>query len=105
MNVNKELAQHVWAKGEKVPGRNEKDWRFDEWGALICYADYGKQSEYGWEIDHIIPKAKGGGSDISNLQPLQWENNRYKSDGIEVPRVMAIRGRNVKNWYFNILLE
>jgi len=41
--------------------------------------DYGnRNSDYGWEIDHIDPD---GGDDISNLQQLQWKNNVDKSDG------------------------
>ena len=41
---------------------------------------YGEESEYGWEIDHVLPLSKGGTHDISNLEPLQWQNNRTKGD-------------------------
>ena len=46
-----DLAYLVWEKGKDVPGRDRSVWRFDDCGALIRLYDYGKQSEYGWDID------------------------------------------------------
>ena len=43
-------------------------------------ASHGTTGDYSWEIDHIRPVAHGGGDELTNLQPLQWKNNRHKGD-------------------------
>lgn len=35
-----------------------------------------------WEVDHIIPLAKGGSHSVDNLQPLWMKDNRSKKDRI-----------------------
>lgn len=71
----------VWQKATTVPGYDPTKWRKDRCGAWIEYVRHGDtSSEYGWEIDHEMPVARGGGDELANLQPLQWENNRHKSD-------------------------
>lgn len=73
--------QAVWEKGTTVPGSDSKTWRKDTCGALMKRGDHGDtNSKYGWEIDHRNPVANGGADNEANLQPLQWENNRHKSD-------------------------
>ncbi len=75
----------VWAKGDKIHGKDPKVYRKDSLGYTIKYDLYGKQKPQGWEIDHIIPTAKGGKDTLKNKQPLQWEANRRKGtrhDGI-----------------------
>ncbi|MBU0710742.1 HNH endonuclease [bacterium] len=79
--ANESLIIQVWRKGLIISGYDENVWRYDICGKLIRFSDHGNtDSEYGWEIDHIYPESKGGSDDISNLQLLQWENNRNKAD-------------------------
>ena len=73
----------VWNKAKIVANNDPKIWRQDFAGAWIKYDDYGKctnDTGYSWEIDHIKPQSKGGSDNLSNLQPMQWCNNRTKGD-------------------------
>jgi len=83
-----EVVEAVWQKARTM-GISET-LRVDAWGWTIVRQDFGNpRSRYGWEIDHIVPVGQGGGDELSNLQPLQWENNRRKDEiqGIAQARV------------------
>jgi hypothetical protein len=79
MSFSDETIRAVWQKGTQTT--NAK-WKKDQCTAWIKWDDYGnRDSEYGWEIDHITPVADGGKDDLSNLRPLHWKNNARTSDG------------------------
>lgn len=74
----------VWQKAHYVYGYNPDLLRIDDYGNPIAFHDYGKNSLYSWEIDHIYPKSRGGSDCISNLRPLQVLANRMKGDRLPV---------------------
>ena len=77
---NKTKVDKVWEKAKHVRGKNPDVIRKDGKGNLIRKSSHGTEGEYGWEIDHIKPKSRGGSDDIRNLQPLHWKDNRKKGD-------------------------
>jgi hypothetical protein len=72
----------VWNQATIVLGINPNVLRKDICGAWIERSQYGEtvNEGKGWEIDHIIPLSRDGTDDLSNLQALQWQNNRRKGD-------------------------
>ncbi len=88
-NFSEQKIQEVWEKGMIVPGYNEDKVRKDACSAWMKREEYGNiESNYGWEIDHTKPESKGGSSDLSNLRPMQWSNNRNKGD--DYPEYIAV---------------
>jgi hypothetical protein len=66
----------VWSKGREIFGLDPGLWRADHFDSWMFYPDHGdRNSQFGWEIDHVFPSALGGSDTIDNLRPLHWRNN------------------------------
>ena len=78
--VSEETKRVVWNKGAVIPGYDASVWRRDACGHAMQYSRHGEEGDYGWEIDHMYPRARGGPTTYANLQPLWWNNNRRKGD-------------------------
>ena len=76
----KDKIENAWENAKKIPGKNSDLYRKDAYGNTIYKPSYGKESTMGWELDHKFPKAKGGSDSPRNIQAIQWEENRKKSD-------------------------
>jgi HNH endonuclease len=71
----------VWAKGALIPGFDPAIWRYDICGWPMRFWDFGnRESQFGWESDHIQPESLGGSDGLHNRQPLHWQNNAAKGD-------------------------
>ena len=80
-NADLALRSAVWWNGTPIPGYDSKVWMRDIAGRPMKFCEHGnRDSEYGWEIDHIIPVCRGGSDNLANLQPLNWNSNCKKGD-------------------------
>ncbi len=75
----------AWNKARPYIGYDAGIWRVDDYNRTIKWDDYGLQTAYGWEIDHILPQAlfPAKTHQPSNLRALHWQSNRTKSDKID----------------------
>lgn len=74
-NFNHTDMGDVWASVGECAGREKC---IDPWGREIHRNEYGKKTEFGWNIDHVRPISYGGSNELENLQPLHWKTNKEK---------------------------
>ena len=66
----------VWRKAAVIAGRDPDMWRRDGLGHTIRFDDLkSTTSAFGWNIDHAVPRTRGGSDWIDNLQPLNRRAN------------------------------
>lgn len=83
--IDDTIIEEVWNKGIIIDGFDKNLIRKDSCGAWILRSEYGHRSNnFGWVIDHVYPTSMGGGDDIANIRPMQWENNEKKGDDYPV---------------------
>lgn len=83
-NFDASMVEAVWQKAYLILGVDPTVTRKDTCGAPIARNQYGVivPGGMGWEIDHVLPVSRGGSDALANLQPMQWQNNRAKSDSL-----------------------
>ena len=66
----------VWAKATIIEGFDPAVWRRDCAGQKIKFSKLSSPtSKWAWNIDHIVPRTRGGSDDLDNLQPLNRRCN------------------------------
>ena len=100
MSFIQETIDAVWEKATISSDNDKNVFRKDMCGAWIKKEKYGNRDHrYGWEIDHIKPKANDGDDNLSNLRPLHWMNNASRGNGkldTKKPTVKSIKTTNYK---------
>lgn len=80
--ATKEQREKAWENAKIIRGKGPKLYRQDPYGNKIYKPSYGKNSTFGWEVDHIKPKSLGGSDSSRNLQALNSKVNKQKGDSL-----------------------
>lgn len=97
MMTDEEKKEYCWNHAQIVKGYDKDTIRKDVCGAWIFKEHYGlRDSEFGWEIDYVIPVIMGGDDFEQNLRALHWKNNESKGDDYPVYESI-IRAYGIKN--------
>ena len=95
MPFDEKIISDVWAKGQVAGSNNPDEYRKDECGAWMYFSHYSnRDSQYGWEIDHITFVDHVASDDLNNLRPLQWQNYACKGSGERACIVTANKTNN-----------
>jgi hypothetical protein len=81
-------------------------------GKKIKRSEQGKNAEFGWTGDHILPEAQNGPDNVSNLQITNFKTNQHKADkntfvidGIQYQVLRNtpknIKGKRLANYNYN----
>ena len=79
-NYSEGRLKEIWNKGHVISNKDKELYRKDDCGNEIYWSSYGKQSDMGWEVDHIKPESKEGSNNLRNLRPLHHEENARKGN-------------------------
>ena len=71
LDIDPLMKLNIWNKGIMVEGYDPALFRKDICGCWMNFEEHALETEYGWEIDHILPRSLRGMSYIANLQPAQ----------------------------------
>ncbi len=87
-SFTKEERDYMWNKADKVPGMDPAKFRVDKCGNLMYYDAYGisknpdEKTKLAYDGDHSLCLKHGGTYHKNNLQALQSNQNRHKSDTV-----------------------
>lgn len=87
-NFSDDQINKIWNKGRSIPGKSPDEYRLDAAGALMKRSHRGKDDDYDWEIDHVLPRnmmkdlgiPEDEWDNSANLRPFNAKNNAKKSD-------------------------
>ncbi len=77
---SEEKIKQIWDNSQKVENEDPNNFRKDPCRAWIKWDEYGKDSKYGWSIDHILPESLGGTDRNENLRAMHFKNNQSKAN-------------------------